>query len=73
MKRTDAERRVTDEWRTGSKGKDRSYYTVQYEFFLWLETNQPALLDFRVGHGQDKWQTVRPWIIADLLPRRQGR
>ncbi len=73
MKQTDAERCVTDRWRTWSKGKDVSDYTVQYEFFLWLEANQSALLDFRVDDGQDKWQTVRRWIIADLHPRRQGR
>ena len=37
-------------------------YEQKHSFYMWLESERQDLLSFRVGRGQQKWQTVHAWL-----------
>jgi DNA-binding transcriptional regulator GbsR (MarR family) len=45
---------------TWNKGDHNAFYESAQNFFHWLESEKPELLNFKCN--SDKWQVVKGWI-----------
>ena len=58
----DAQKQVLAVWGSWPDRSTPATHQEKLAFFDHLENDHPAILDFQVGHGQDKWQTVQAWL-----------
>lgn len=58
----EAKSAVLAEWEKWADNPSQFDIIKMREFYDWLETNRPDVLQWRVKHGVDRWQVVREWI-----------
>ena len=65
MRQNDAEKQIIVEWENWKRLKnitDPSYNDKDEFYRHHLQKENPQLLTFSVGRGQDKWQNIQAWI-----------
>ena len=65
MDPTKAQQRILKLWKDWQSKSKRPTRDEMYDFFIWLEQNEPELLMFRVlaTQSKERWQTVVAWLI----------
>ena len=61
MDPTKAQQRILKLWKDWQSKSKQPTRDEMYDFFIWLEQNEPELLMFR-GQGKERWQIVVAWL-----------
>ena len=64
MDQTKAQREILKLWKDWQSKSPLPTQDEMYDFFVWIEQNEPDLLMFRVDamQGKERWQIVVAWL-----------
>jgi hypothetical protein len=64
MNKEDSRLLILQEWDRWAKRSGAPAYEEMQRFYVWLEGQRPELLQWKIGHGRDRWQDVHAWLNA---------
>ncbi len=62
MNQKDAEQQVLLLWSGWPNRSSPVTYQEKTNFYQYLTKFKPEVLEFRVRHGNDKWQVIQAWL-----------
>lgn len=62
MTKDESKRRILEEWERWKTNPGHATYAEMQEFYFWLETNHPELLQWKIRPGINQWQDVQGWL-----------
>ena len=62
MTKNESKDRILGEWERWRTNPNQATYDEKQEFYLWIETNHPELLRWKIRSGMSRWQDVQGWL-----------